>query len=128
MEYKAQIKRTWGGLAYGWMKWGQFTDTINANTAPEFPPSGYKTPFNIPNASLKLWVLDQGHRECVITGIGLVETSDTVKICWYNLNVLSFVLGAAQVRQIPIWHLRHFFGHRTPWRTRHQVWASSEYK
>ena len=86
-EYQHQLTRASRGWEYGWMKWGRYDDSHIENPVP---PSGWKTPFNIPNASLSLWVIDPAHRECVRTGHGTFHVTSST--CWYNGNVLLDVL------------------------------------
>lgn len=90
--YREMLVRASNGWEYGWMKWGDYG--VGDIERPH-PPSGWKTPFNIPNAPLSLWRIDPGHRECIRTGRGTYHISSST--CWYNGTVLyehkDFPLG-----------------------------------
>ena len=86
-DYRNQLVRAANGWEYGWMKWGRYSA---AHIEMEVPPSGWKTPFNIPNASLSLWVVDPAHRECIRSGRGTYHVDSST--CWYNGTVMLEVL------------------------------------
>jgi glycosyltransferase involved in cell wall biosynthesis/Sec-independent protein translocase protein TatA len=78
-DYQDMLMRSSRGWEYGWMKWGRYgTEHIEH----DHPPSGWKTPFHIPDAPLSLWALDPGVRQCVRTGKGQYHISSST--CWYN--------------------------------------------
>ena len=81
--YRDQLTRSSRGWEYGWMKWGKYPPVAIERTTP---PSGWKTPFNIPDAPLGLWAIDPGHRNCIRTGKGHYHIRSTT--CWYNGTVL----------------------------------------
>ena len=92
------VERAGKGLPYARLKWGEFE---HSDIERDVPPSGWRTPFNIPNAPLSLWRVDPVHRECVRTGGGTDPSiagrikflPDSPGICWYDASVLKEDLG-----------------------------------
>jgi hypothetical protein len=83
--YGAMKLRASEGWAYGFLKWGNYGP---GHIEDDAPPSGWRTPFNIPDAPLSLWVIDPIHRECIRTSNGLYYPNS--QTCWYNgTNLLS---------------------------------------
>lgn len=85
--YLEMLHRASRGWEYGWMKWGRYGA---GDVERDFPPSGYRTPFNIPGAPLHLWRVDPAQRQCVRTGKGLYHVASST--CWYNGTVLRDAL------------------------------------
>jgi glycosyltransferase involved in cell wall biosynthesis len=83
-DYQGMLIRMSRGWEYGWMKWGKYG---MHQIEKDFPPSGWRTPFNIPDAPLSLWALDPGVRSCVRTGKGTYHVKSST--CWYNGNFLK---------------------------------------
>jgi hypothetical protein len=77
------LRRSGNGICYVRQKWGYY----DFNEINHFgPPSGWKKPFKLESAPLKLWAIDPVHRECLRTGRGpYFPHSDC---CWYNASVL----------------------------------------
>lgn len=87
--YQDQLHRSSRGFEYGWQKWGRYAPH---QIELDHPPSGWKTPFNIPAAPLSLWAIDPAQRECVRTGKGKYHIHSST--CWYNGTVLLSQLPA----------------------------------
>ena len=96
-DYGNQLVRNSNGWEYGRAKWGHYTPGHIEDCAP---PSGFKTPFNIPNAPLSLWVLDPEHRKCVMTGHGVYQHHAS-STCWYDVRVLAQKLPPGGIDTIP---------------------------
>jgi hypothetical protein len=77
------LRRSGNGICYVRQKWGYY----DFHEIEHFgPPSGWKKPFKLESAPLKLWAIDPVHRECLRTGRGpYFPHSDC---CWYNVSVL----------------------------------------
>jgi hypothetical protein len=82
-DYERMLQNGGRGWEYGWMKWGWYGPQHIENSGP---PSGWKHPFNIPEANLTFWVVDPEHRKCVRTGTGRRHVRSTT--CWYNGAVM----------------------------------------
>ena len=93
--YRQQRTRNSDGWEYGRMKWGLYNPSHIEDCRP---PSGYRTPFNIPNAPLSLWAIDPAHRRCVVTGHGQYHTHSST--CFYNVKVLADKVAPQDFAQI----------------------------
>jgi hypothetical protein len=77
--YEKMLTNCGRGWEYGWAKWGKYGPQ---HIEKDFPPSGFRTPFNIPDYPLGMWAIDPGYRTCVRTGKGTFFVKSST--CWYN--------------------------------------------
>jgi hypothetical protein len=74
-QYRGQLARHAMGYPYALLKWGPFHESHIDDVVP---PSGFRTPFNVPHAPLSLWAVDPVHRACIRRGGRWLRPSDAL--------------------------------------------------